>query len=192
MRNLYEIINHVNREFGHKGHLEYDQFDNNNIWFRILYPDTKIDKDETDSQYCYRSETPCQYGMCKVHIVYDKDNKPTFRIWKLKWIHAVYTNEYTMPDEKLRQQFDKASDILTKDCDLESYEECEQIYISNKLLKACIADCDKTIQSLKSFINQTTDLNKIKEKAECLINIIEFRQALQGIISCKTTDTERK
>lgn len=49
------------------------------------------------------------------------------------------------------------------------------------------------MRNLHEIINHVNkEFDKVTEKAESLIDMIEFKQSLQEIISSRTTNTERK
>ena len=176
-RNLYEILNGFNAVFGHEckiragiapcdGHLYFEMrydiptpADKQKSWgSRVIHPDAV--------------DNMLNYGMMKIWVDHDEkapESRPKFTLW----YDNIYCNPYIMPDHDLATQLESAREEYFGGPD-KVFIGKEEVYISNKLLRECIASAEKRIRSYHEMMNGVSfakpSIRTIAEYAEKIIN----------------------
>lgn len=171
MRNLYEVINDFNKQFGHNGKIA-DTFvtDGDKVYFEIAYPDIPTPPDKL--KYGYICRKPYQHGMCCLQ--FSNDN---MYLMKIGNFNSIYATDFSMCDARLRNRLNNTSSERIQDGHM------EPVYVSNKLINKVIRYCEDHIAQHKKLIwNHDENDDDLCRYTENLLIYIRMIQKLEKFL----------
>ena len=183
LRNLYEIINGFNAMYGHDCKLIIGSPSEGHLYFKLDYniktsPGAQGRWGSAAVSPLNATNDVENYAMTRIWIQHD-NAKPASRPKFILWYDNIYCNPYIMPDYNLAKELGKArveyfgsqANVLINK---------EEVYISNKLLKGCIENCEKRIFRCKEIIESTKNTSKnIEQIAEWAGRITDTYEILK-------------
>ena len=175
MRNLYEVINNFNKQFGHNGKITGTFIrDEDKVYFEIEYPDIPTPPDKLKCGYIHRK--PYQHGMCCLHF-----SNNNMYLMKVGNFNSIYTTDFAMCDSTLRSKLNEISQHRTQDKDM------EPVYVSNKLIHKLITYCKDHIMTYKKLIYTYDECDdksddELRQYTEALLTYIKMRHKLEEFL----------